>query len=109
MQISESEEGNFHIIKVFGDLDAASSIDLDQTLDQAVKAGKKNILVDCAHLDYISSAGLGVFVSHIEDFKEKDICFALFGMNDKVKNVFEILGLNELLTIVDSKEEVKCK
>lgn len=107
MQIKTTTEDKFHIIEIYGDVDASSSIKLDQSVEDAVKEGFKDILVDCSNLNYISSAGLGVFMSHIEEFKEKEICFALFGLSPKVKNVFEILGLDKLLQILDTKQEAK--
>ena len=107
MQIKTTNEEQFHIIEIYGDVDASSSITLDTAIEEAINNDKKQILVDCSNLNYISSAGLGVFMSHIEEFKEKDICFILFGLSSKVKNVFEILGLDQLLQIVDSKDEAK--
>ncbi|NJO02438.1 MAG: STAS domain-containing protein [Bacteroidia bacterium] len=107
MQIIENEDDNYYIIKIFGDVDAASSITLDKAIEEAVEKKQQKILIDCGHLNYISSAGLGVFMSYIEDFKEKGTYFALYGLNEKVKNVFEILGLDKLLLIFDSKEEAK--
>lgn len=107
MQITENEEDKFFIIKIFGDVDAASSITLDKALEKAVKQGKHNILIDCNHLSFISSAGLGVFISYLEEFKEKNILFVIFGLSDKAKNVFQILGLDKLIKIVATKEEAK--
>ncbi|MCU0446145.1 MAG: STAS domain-containing protein [Microscillaceae bacterium] len=107
MQITEIEEGKFYIIKIMGDVDAASSISLDKTLEQTIIQGKKSILIDCTQLNYIASAGLGVFISYIEDFKEKNIFFAIFGLSEKAKNVFQILGLDKLITIVHTKDDAK--
>jgi anti-sigma B factor antagonist len=107
MQITEFDEDNFWIIKVAGDVDAASAINLDKSIEKAINQGKKQIILDGTSLQYIASAGLGVFVSHIEEFKEKKVYFALFGLSDKVKNVFQILGLDKLLKIVVTKEEAK--
>ena len=67
----------------------------------------KKILVDCSALEYISSAGLGVFMSYIEEFKDRNIKMVLFGMSDKVANTFSILGLNELLQIGKDKVQAK--
>jgi anti-sigma B factor antagonist len=107
MQISESEEDKFYIIKIYGDADAASSISLDKTIEKAIREGKKHILIDGTSLNYIASAGLGVFISYIQEFKDKDIFFALYGLNEKVENIFQILGLDKLLKIVDTKEKAK--
>ncbi|MDO1448563.1 STAS domain-containing protein [Rhodocytophaga aerolata] len=107
MEISTSHEGSMHIIAVNGDLDASSSIVLDRAIAEAVSASKHNIVIDCNQLNYISSAGLGVFMSYLQDFQDKNISLLLFGLNEKVMNVFEILGLDQLLTIVPSKEEAR--
>ncbi len=107
MQIKEIEEEVFYTIQIFGDVDAASSINLDKAFDKVLSLKKEKILVDCTHLDYIASAGLGVFISYIEPFKEKNIQFVLFGLNEKVKDVFQILGLDNLLKMEDTEEAAK--
>ncbi|MDH4058973.1 MAG: STAS domain-containing protein [Cyclobacteriaceae bacterium] len=109
IHIKRLQEEGADIIVPIGEIDASSSIDLDLTIAKSVGEGFKKILVDCSALEYISSAGLGVFMSYIEEFNDKDIKMVLFGMNDKVINTFEILGLSELLTIVTTKEEAKIK
>ncbi len=107
VHIKRLQEDGADIIVPIGEIDASSSIELDLTIAKSVGEGFTRILVDCSALDYISSAGLGVFMSYIEEFNDKDIKMALYGMNEKVVNTFEILGLSELLTIVTTKEEAK--
>ena len=103
--LHEEDNGN-HIMIINGEVDASSSIHLDNALGEAVKANE-NILVDCTNLKYISSAGLGVFMSYIQEMKELNIKLVLFGLSDKVKNVFQILGLDQLLTMEDTLEDAK--
>lgn len=105
VDIKVVQEDNYDVINVIGDVDASSSIELDNAISLAIRSGRKNFLVDCSALEYISSAGLGVFMSYIEDFKKNDINLIIFGLNDKVANVFEILGLDQLLTIKKDKVE----
>ncbi len=107
MQLTETEDGKYWIIAVAGDVDASSSIHLDQAIEDALSAGKQHILIDGTKMQYIASAGLGVFVSRIEEFKDKQIHFAIFGLNDRVKNVFQILGLDKLLSIVADLKQAK--
>lgn len=107
VDISRTQEGEYDLITVVGEVDASSSLELDNAISQAVESGNKQFLVDCSQLEYISSAGLGVFMSYIEDFKNNGITMILFGLNDKVANVFQILGLDQLLSIKESKEEAK--
>ncbi|MDL5047645.1 STAS domain-containing protein [Oscillatoria amoena NRMC-F 0135] len=109
VQIKRIQEDGVDIIVPIGEIDASSSIELDLTIAKSVGEGFTKILIDCSALEYISSAGLGVFMSYIEEFSDKHIQMVLFGMNDKVLNTFEILGLSELLTIVQTKDEAKRK
>lgn len=100
---TEKEEGCL-IIAVEGDVDAGSSILLDEALNRAMSDNETKILVSCEKLNYISSAGLGVFMSYLQDFDDKEIKMVLYGMSDKVKNVFKILGLEDLIAIVNDKQ-----
>jgi len=92
-------------ITVEGDIDASSSIQLDDCLSKQVKTSQSLIAIDCSELHYISSAGLGVFMSYIEEFKANNQQFVLWGLSEKVKNVFDMLGLNQLMNIVSTKQE----
>ncbi|WP_462252953.1 STAS domain-containing protein [Ekhidna sp.] len=104
-EISTENNDGIHFITVNGEIDAGSSIFLDNALKEAMENGEKKIIADLSGLDYISSAGLGVFISHLDEFKLNDIELALFGINETVKQVFDILGLEKLLTIEKTKEE----
>lgn len=107
VDVKRIQEGKYDLINIVGEVDASSSIELDNAMSEAIGSGKKTFLVDCSSLEYISSAGLGVFMSYIEEFKKNDISIAFYGLNEKVANVFEILGLDQLLIIKGTKEEAK--
>jgi anti-sigma B factor antagonist len=107
VHIKRLQEDGADIIAIVGEIDASSSIELDLAIAKSVGEGFKKILVDCQALEYISSAGLGVFMSYIEELKDKGISFVLFGMKERVLNTFSILGLADLLNIRDSKQEAK--
>ncbi|MDQ3394856.1 MAG: STAS domain-containing protein [Bacteroidota bacterium] len=107
IEISSRVDANAYIIIIDGDVDASSSIHLDKAIISAIEEDYKYILIDCSRLNYISSAGLGVFMSYIQDFEAQQINLVIFGLSEKVKNVFQILGLDQLLQIVDSEEEAK--
>lgn len=109
VHIKRLQEDGIDIITPIGEIDASSSIELDLTIAKSVGEGFTKVLVDCSALEYISSAGLGVFMSYIDEFKDKNLKMVLFGMNEKVANTFEILGLYDLLTITADKAEAKRK
>jgi anti-sigma B factor antagonist len=107
VHIKRLQENGNDVIAIIGEIDASSSIELDLTIAKSVGDGFSKILIDCSALEYISSAGLGVFMSYIEEFKDKNIQMVLFGMKEKVANTFTILGLADLLHIRTSKDEAK--
>ncbi|HYG03660.1 MAG TPA: STAS domain-containing protein [Chryseosolibacter sp.] len=107
IHIKRLQEDGTDVLALIGEIDASSSIELDLAIAKSVGEGFTKILIDCSSLEYISSAGLGVFMSYIEEFKDKNIKMVLFGMSDKVANTFEILGLHELLQIGKDKVQAK--
>jgi anti-anti-sigma factor len=57
-----------------------------------------SVLVDCSQLDYVSSAGLRVFLMGAKRCKQIQREFAICGLQDAVKEVFEISGFLSILT-----------
>ena len=105
MNIVVINENNNRILEIHGDVDASSSIDVDQQIRLAIDEKVQHILIDCTSLEYISSAGLGVFMSYLQELKSIDTEMTLYNMSDKVFNVFETLGLHNLIKIVATKED----
>ena len=107
MQISSVLEDENYLITIDGDVDASSSIKLDEAISEAIQDGQQQILIDCVNLNYISSAGLGVFMSYSEELKAKNIRVVLLVLSEKVENVFKVLGLDQLLSIEETKDQAK--
>ena len=107
MELEITDEDLFRIIKISGDLDVSSVIQLDDQIEESISEGKTRLLFDCQGLNYISSPGIGVFTSRIEDHEKGLIYLALFGMQPKVFSIFKVLGLDQLLPIIQTKEEAK--
>ncbi|WP_296698720.1 STAS domain-containing protein [Algoriphagus sp.] len=102
IEIQKEDVHDLLIIK--GEIDASNSVMLDQKMLDLKNAGSKSILVDGSGLEYISSAGLGVFMSYLEDFQEEEIDLKIFSLSPRVFEVFKILGLDQLMSIYDSKQ-----
>jgi len=106
VEIKNRLENDIFTIFVIGELDASSSIYLDESINEAINSHKK-IMVNCQQLEYISSAGLGVFMSYINDLEDSGTQLVIYGLKEKVKHVFQILGLDQLLKITGSEDEAK--
>src|SRR5687768_8616238 len=104
MEIRTNIHHNVSILSLTGELDAGNAVQVDAELIYIIKTQPQQIWIDGQGLNYISSAGLGVFLSHLPTIKGNNINLVFFGLNAKIRNIFTILGLDELLQIVPDKE-----
>ena len=69
--VSNTSLDNVQLLHLHGYLDAHTAPDLENAISRIINKGHSNILVSFKELDYISSAGLGVFMAFIEDVRDK--------------------------------------
>lgn len=101
-QIHEEQKDAVSVFRLEGFLDAHTAPQFEETLQKKVSAGDCCIVVDCTKLTYISSAGLGVFMSFIEEVREAGGDIRIGGLIPKVRQVFDILGFSEIFQIFDT-------
>ncbi|HHG83772.1 MAG TPA: anti-sigma factor antagonist [Bacteroidetes bacterium] len=106
MQIKEEQQEKYISLAPIGDLDANSSMQMDEVIQNKIDAGVYNIHIDCSGLQYISSAGLGVFISFMDELSANGGKFVFSDMTENILKVFQLLGLESLMTIVNNKNEV---
>ncbi|MBC7186677.1 MAG: STAS domain-containing protein [Calditrichaeota bacterium] len=100
-----SSRDDIAIIKVGGYIDTTTSAELEHSLSSLLKAGTYNVIIDLANVDYISSAGWGIFISEIKGIREKGGDLKLVGMIPDVYEVFELLEFHYILKAFDTVEE----
>lgn len=104
MEISKTEEQGASILQLNGEIDLHASPKLRAELHSLVDARTPALVADFSGVQYIDSSGLATLVEYVRDSKPYGGKIALFGLQPKVKMVFELVRLNELFTIADSKE-----
>jgi anti-sigma B factor antagonist len=107
--IRSRQSGKIDIIEPIGELDAHTASRLEDALKVCIAEGRHNIIVNCSELDYISSAGLGVFMAYIEDVRSLGGDIKLSSMSAKVYNVFDLLGFPTLYDILDTEKQARDK
>jgi anti-sigma B factor antagonist len=107
MQIVEIQSERFITLTPTGDLDANSSMQMDEHIQHGIDRDIYNFHIDCNALRYISSAGLGVFISFMEVLNANGGRFVFSGMAENVYKVFQLLGLEQLMTIVATREDAE--
>jgi anti-sigma B factor antagonist len=108
-QIERIDNSGIRILALDGYLDAHTAPQFENALQEEMEAGHQRLVVDCARLTYISSAGLGVFMSFIEELREAGGDIKLAAITPKVYQVFEVLGFPALFDILDTTNAAVAK
>lgn len=90
--ISIHEINQTTILKLEGFLDAHTAPKLENTLNDLISLKKVKLVADFEKLNYISSAGLGVFMAFIETVRSESGDIKFCNVQPKVYEVFELLG-----------------
>jgi anti-sigma B factor antagonist len=98
--VGRSREGDISVLSLHGYLDAHTAPQFEKAIQEEYDGGRVRIIVNCAGLTYISSAGLGVFMSFIEDVRAANGDIKICSVTDTVYQVFEILGFPSLFDIL---------
>jgi len=97
MKITKKQDGSALVIALEGRLDTTTAPDLEKELKTSLD-GVTDLTLDLTNLDYISSAGLRVLLStHKTMMKQGQM--KLTNASDIVKEVFDVTGFSDILTI----------
>ncbi len=93
-------------VLICGRIDAATSPEFEAAINQLITVKKETVLLfDCEHLEYISSAGLRVFLSTAKLIKAASGKMGLTNLQDNVRQIFEISGFSSVMAIYKTKDE----
>ena len=97
--------GDVRVLDLNGELDAHTASELEAAIQKCRDDANYRIVVNGRHLQYISSAGLGVFMAFIEEVRLSGGDIKIAALQPKVFNVFDLLGFPLLFDIVDEEQE----
>jgi anti-sigma B factor antagonist len=104
-KINHRTTSGLDVLDLQGELDAHTASQLEDSLRLLIDSNKSNIIVNCRELEYIASAGLGVFMAYIEDVRGSGGDIKLTNMNERVYNVFDLLGFPTLYDILEDERD----
>jgi anti-sigma B factor antagonist len=99
MDVMETRNGEAVIIEPRGRIDSNSAKSFEEKLLGAVAPQAPVLVVDCGHLEYISSAGLRVLLMAAKRVKAAKGRMALAGLKPHVQEVFDVSGFSSIFTI----------
>ncbi len=91
----EEIDGNMVAI-LAGSLDTSTAAETEQAMSPLNDVEGKDIIIDCTDLEYISSAGLRIFLGILQNAEDKNGHVYIKGINDNVRSIFKITGFNNI-------------
>jgi anti-sigma B factor antagonist len=98
IQVTQEDKSGWCVVGVTGRADAEGADDLEAKLRDAVSKHPK-VAADISAVDYISSAGLRALIMAARAAQAGNVEFHICSPSAKVREVFAISGLEQILTI----------
>ena len=109
MDIQHSNHEGITVIAPAGRIDTTTSGALDEAVRRAVDGGVRELVVDLAGVEYISSAGLRVFLVLAKRMRDLQGRLVLCGMTEPVRQVFRLAGFMPLFRVEPSQHAALAK
>jgi len=105
MQVQDAGE-DLAILVVGGEVDFEVSPQLKARMMKTIKAGRRRVVLDLSDVTFIDSTAIGVIAGAVEKLDEAGGgSLAIVCTHDKVMQIFEITGLDSVITVHPSREE----
>lgn len=105
MQCTEKQEDGATILNLAGEVDLQHSPELRKILQEKIKAKCPALVIDFSGVEYIDSSGLATLVEYRRDSQKHDGKFCLASLSTRVRTIFELVRLNEIIPIHATMDE----
>ncbi|MFQ5454177.1 MAG: STAS domain-containing protein, partial [Candidatus Zixiibacteriota bacterium] len=107
ISLHESTSKEISEIRVDGVIDTLTASQLEDVIDSLVKREQYKLIVDLAGVEYISSAGWGIFISQIKDVRSMGGDIKLANMIPNVLEIYELLEFDNVLMAYTSLDDAR--
>lgn len=104
-EIVEKTLNDVRVIKVVGELDALVAPKLKERMSKLIETDAVNFIIDFEELVHINSLAMGILRGKLRTVKEIGGDIKLIKLNDHIKTIFEMVGLDEVFEIYETEEE----
>ncbi len=100
---------NTTVIYPRGHLDAHNVERFEKEILKSIESNQFNIVINCKDLNYISSAGMGIIMGYLDEIREKGGDIKLSNVNERVFEIFDLVGFTEIYDFLKEEEEAVLK
>jgi len=101
----EERAPGIFVVTLRGQFDFTYAPDARQAMRHCIEAGARRLVVNMDGVEYVDSAGLGTLVGTLAAMREHDGELSIVCNNVRIRRVFEITKLSQILTIYSTEDE----
>lgn len=107
ISLSKKTEEGIYTFKLAGSLGVEGSGGLTKLFDACLKEKVYSIIIDLSQVDFISSAGMGVFLSVVGELREHNGDIIFMAMPDKIRKIFSSLDVLDYFENYKSEDKAR--
>lgn len=104
MEISVQQYKRVAVITVTGRIDSATASELEGTIQSLMDKGQRQLILDLAAVDFLSSSGLRVMVTALKNLRKTGGELSVAQPSERVASSLSIAGLDTLFHSFESRE-----
>lgn len=106
LEINRLQTAELVVLQITGRIDSMSAQTAQQYLDDLTETGERKIVIDFSRINYISSAGLRIFLLFQKQLKKVGGEIILCNLSPGIADIFRMSGFINVFRIFNSLEEI---
>ena len=103
MAAKQEQESN--VLPLDGEIDLHVSPEVAASLRTMIENKPKHVVIDLTKVTYLDSSGLAVLIEGMQNVQEYGGKFAVAGLQESVKHIFDIARLDQVFRIFPTVDE----
>lgn len=104
-EILERSVDDIKVLKVIGELDALVAPKLKEKITKLVDGDTIKFIIDFEEVTHINSLAMGILRGKLKVVKDMNGDIKLVKLNEHIKSIFEMIGLDEIFEIYETEDE----
>jgi anti-anti-sigma factor len=105
MDITISEMKRVTLAEISGRIDSTNATKLGEALNEQIDAGRHQLVIDLAKVEYMSSAALREMVSAVKKLRKINGDLRVASPSPRVKEVLDLAGLDTIFQMYPTQVE----
>lgn len=104
MRLLADTQERIRILALAGEIDLHFAPVFRTLLEQPTQVPAEALVLDLAEVEFLDSSGIAVIIEHLRSAARRAKTFCIGGTSDAVKQIFEIIHLEKVMPVFETRE-----